>query len=59
MRSKIVAVKDDRRKRWKDAKMAIKEQNIKAREATMDKEKLQEYADSSIVALKKGKKISL
>jgi len=59
MRSKIIAVKDDRRKRWKDARMAIKEQNIKAREATMDKEKLKKYADSSIVELKKGKKISL
>lgn len=59
MRSKILSVKDDRRKRWKDAKLAIKEQNINARDATMNKEKLQEHADSSIVALKKGKKISL
>jgi uncharacterized coiled-coil DUF342 family protein len=59
MRSKIVAVKEDRRKQWKEAKMAIKEQNIKARKATMDKEKLQKHANKSINALKKGEKISL
>ena len=59
MRSKVVAFKDDRMKRWKEAKMAIKEQNIKARKATMDKEELQKYADKSVDALKKGEKISL
>ncbi|MEA3458643.1 MAG: hypothetical protein U9R21_08205 [Candidatus Thermoplasmatota archaeon] len=59
MRSKVVAFKDDRRKRWKEAKMAIKEQNIKARKATMDKEKLRKHADKSVDALKKGEKISL
>ena len=59
MRSKVVALKDDRSKRWKEAKMAIKEQNIKARKATMDKEELQKYADKSVDALKKGEKISL
>jgi hypothetical protein len=59
MRSKVVALKDDRRKRWKEAKMAIKEQNIKARKATMDKEELRKYADKSVDALKKGEKISL
>ena len=59
MLSKVVAFKDDRRKRWKEAKMAIKEQNIKARKATMDKEELQKHADKSVDALKKGEKISL
>lgn len=59
MRSKVVAFKDSRRKRWKEAKMAIKEQNIKARKATMDKEELRKYADKSVDALKKGEKISL
>jgi hypothetical protein len=59
MRTKIVATKDDRRKRWKEAKMAIKEQNIKARKATMDKDELQKHANKSMDALKKGEKISL
>ena len=39
--------------------MAIKEQNIKAREAVLDKEKLQKIADQSVNELKKGKKITL
>ena len=59
MRSKIVAVKDDRMKKWKEAKLAIKEQNIKARNATLDKEKLKQHANDTINALKKGQKISL
>jgi uncharacterized coiled-coil DUF342 family protein len=59
MRSKIISVKEERRNQWKQAKMAIKEQNIKAREAVMDKKKLQEIADQSVDLLKKGKKISL
>ena len=59
MRSKILSVKEERRNQWKQAKMAIKEQNIKAREAVMDKQKLQEIADQSVDELKKGKKITL
>jgi len=59
MRSKIISVKEERRDQWKQAKMAIKEQNIKAREAVMDKKKLQEIADQSVDELKKGKKITL
>jgi uncharacterized coiled-coil DUF342 family protein len=59
MRSKIISVKEERRNRWQQAKMAIKEQNIKAREAVLDKKKLQEIADQSVDALKKGKKITL
>jgi len=59
MRSTIISVKDERRNQWRQAKMAIKEQNIKAREAVMDKKKLQEIADQSVDELKKGKKITL
>jgi uncharacterized coiled-coil DUF342 family protein len=59
MRSKIIAIKGDRRKRWDEAKKAIKDQNIKARKAVMDKDKLEEIADKSVNALKKGEKISL
>jgi phosphoserine phosphatase len=59
MRSKIVGIKEERRKRFQDAKKAIKEQNIKARKATMDEKKLDEIADESVEFLKKGKKITL
>lgn len=59
MKSKIISVKEERKNRWKQAKMAIKEQNIKAREAVLDKNKLHEIAEQSIGELKKGKKISL
>jgi uncharacterized coiled-coil DUF342 family protein len=59
MRSKIISFKEERRNRWKQAKMAIKEQNIKAREAVLDKKKLQKIADQSVDELKKGKKITL
>ncbi len=59
MKSKIIGIKDERRKRFQDAKQAIKEQNIKARMATMDEKKLSEIADESVDLLKKGKKITL
>ena len=59
MKSKIISVKQERRNQWKQAKMAIKEQNIKAREAVMNQDKLKEIADKSVIDLKKGKKISL
>ena len=59
MKSKIVGIKGERRKRWKEAKQAIKDQNVKARMATSDKGKLDKIADKSVDALKKGKKISL
>lgn len=59
MKSKIISVKQERRNQWKQAKMAIKEQNIKAREAVMNQDKLKEIADQSVNDLKKGKKISL
>ena len=59
MRSKIISIKEERRNQWMQAKMAIKEQNIKAREAVMDKKKLSEIAEKSVVDLKKGKKITL
>jgi len=59
MRSKIIAIKGERRKRRDEAKKAIQEQNIRARKAVMDKDKLEEIADKSVDALKKGKKITL
>ncbi len=59
MKSKIIGIKGERSKRWKEAKQAIKDQNIKARKAVMDKEKLEKIADKSVDALKKGEKISL
>jgi uncharacterized coiled-coil DUF342 family protein len=59
MRSKIIAIKGERRKRWDEAKKAIKDQNIKARKAVLDKEKLDKIADKSVDALKKGEKIRL
>ena len=59
MRSKIISIRGERRKRRDEAKKAIQEQNVKARKAVMDKEKLDEIADKSVHALKKGEKISL
>ncbi|HDQ15723.1 MAG TPA: hypothetical protein ENN45_01540 [Bacteroidetes bacterium] len=59
MKSKIIAIKGERRKRWKEAKDAIKEQNIKARKSVMDEKKLDEIREKSVDALKKGEKITL
>ena len=59
MKSKIIGIKSERRKRLKEAKQAIKDQNVKARIATSDKKKLDKIADKSVDELKKGKKISL
>lgn len=59
MKSKIIAIKGERRKRRDEAKRAIQEQNIRARKAVMDEKKLKEIANKSVDALKKGEKISL
>lgn len=59
MRSKIIGIKGERRKRWDESKKAIKDQNIRARKAVMDKDKLDKIADKSVDALKKGEKIRL
>ena len=59
MRGKIVEVRDEKRKRREEAKKIIREQNIKARDAVMNKDKLQKIADDTLDALKKGQKISL
>jgi phosphoserine phosphatase len=59
MRSKIISVKDERRQQWRDAKKMIKEQNLQARKAVMDKDKLHEISEKSLESLKKGEKISL
>ncbi len=59
MKSRIIGIKGERRKRWQEAKQAIKDQNIKARKAVMDKDQLEKIADKSVDALKKGEKISL
>jgi uncharacterized coiled-coil DUF342 family protein len=60
MRSKIIGIKGERRKRFADAKKAIKEQNLMAKNAvTMNKKQFDEYTDKTVDALKKGQKISL
>lgn len=59
MRSKIISFRDERRKRWIDAKKVIEEQNLKARKAVLDEEKLQELAEEALNALKRGHKITL
>lgn len=59
MKSMIISIKGERRKRWQEAKQAIKDQNVKARKAVSDEKKLDEIADKSVEALKKGQKISL
>jgi len=59
MKSRIIGIKGDRRKRYQEAKQAIKEQNIMARKSTSDKKKLEEIADKSVDALKKGQRIKL
>lgn len=59
MRSKIISIKGERRKRWDDAKKAIKEQNIRARKATMDEKTLENIRTKSVDELKKGKKVTL
>ncbi|RLF41630.1 MAG: hypothetical protein DRN12_02730 [Thermoplasmata archaeon] len=59
MRSKIISFRDERKKRWLEAKKVIEEQNLKARKAVLDEEKLQELAEEALHALKKGQKITL
>lgn len=59
MRGHILEVRDERRKRYEESKRILKEQNIQARNAVMDTDKLQKIADSALDALKKGEKISL
>jgi hypothetical protein len=59
MRSKMMAIKGERRKRYEEAKRVIREQNLSARKAVLDEKKLDEIADESVDALKRGKKISL
>ena len=59
MKSKMMAIKGERRKRYEEDKRVIREQNLSARKAVLDEKKLDEIADESVDALKKGKKISL
>lgn len=59
MKSRVIGIKGERRKRFQEAKQAIKEQNIKARKAVLDEKKLDEIADKSVDVLKKGGKITL
>jgi len=59
MLSKIMSVKKERRKRWQESKQLLRDQNIMAQKILLNKEKLDEIADDSVAALKKGKKISL
>jgi len=59
LKSKILAIKEERWKQRQEAKKAIKDQNTQARQAVMDKKKLEEHADRSVEDFKKGKKIIL
>ncbi len=59
MKSKIIGIKGERRKRFQDAKKAIAEQNIKARKAVADEKTIEKIRDKSVDALKKGEKIIL
>jgi phosphoserine phosphatase len=60
MRSKIMSIRDERRKRWQDAKNAIEKQNVKAREAViMNDDQMDDFTSKTVDELKKGKKISL
>ena len=58
MRDKVMAVKNERRKRYQEAKALIKEQNKKAKTEIFDDGKLEKVADKSLESLKKGSKIS-
>ena len=60
MRSKIMSIRDERKKRWQDAKNAIEQQNVKARKAViMDDDQLKDFTSKSVDELRKGKKITL
>ena len=59
MREHIVQVRNDRRRRFEESKQLIKDQNIKARKAVLDQEKLKKIADNTLSELKNGKKINL
>jgi uncharacterized coiled-coil DUF342 family protein len=59
LRSRIIAIRGEKRKQREDARRAIIEQNKMARNAVLDEKKLGEIADKSVLALKKGKKITL
>jgi len=59
MRDHIVQVRGERRRRFEESKKLIKDQNVKARKAVLDKDKLKKIADDSLSELKNGKKISL
>ena len=59
MRSRVLSIKQERRKRWAESKEILRQQNLKAKQLVMDDKKLDEMADESVDELKKGKKISL
>ncbi|MBN2602623.1 MAG: hypothetical protein JXA91_00635 [Candidatus Thermoplasmatota archaeon] len=59
LRSRIISIRGEKRKQREDAKRAIIEQNKMARSAVLDEKKLGEIADKSVLALKKGQKITL
>ena len=59
MRSKVMAIKKERRKRWQESKEILKQQNQQAKKLVLDEKKLDKIADQSVDQLKEGKKISL
>jgi len=59
MRTKILSIRGDRRKQRYEARKAIEEQNIKAKDSVLNEEKIDKIMDKSLNQLKQGKKISL
>ena len=59
MRSKIMGAKKERIMRFQEAREILRNQNILAKKALNDENKLDQVAENSVNALKNGKKISL
>ena len=59
MRTKIISIRKELRGKIDEAKKAIEEINVKAKQALFDEKKLEELAEKEIENLKKGGKISI
>jgi uncharacterized coiled-coil DUF342 family protein len=59
MRTKMISIKAEKRKRFDEARKAIQDQNIKARDAVLNKDKIDKIIDKTFNDLKQGKNIKL
>jgi len=59
MRSKIIGAKKERMQVFQEAREILRNQNILAKKALNDQDKLEKAAEDSVTALKNGKKVSL